>query len=131
MVVTLPFPDLEGEWKGVSGKERLHWDLEVCLFVSQCRAGTPVTSQNIPLSPAAAEGGAGDCCVDDVPGWVSGWGGNVPSSPSPRMCSRLLVSPDRRDLRFSAQRSGDQVPDELHRMPEEDALQLQRSGAQR
>lgn len=43
---------------GVSGKEQLRWDFEVCLFMSQCRSGMPVTSQNIPPSPAAAEGGS-------------------------------------------------------------------------
>uniref|UniRef100_A0A8B9UTQ4 Uncharacterized protein n=1 Tax=Anas zonorhyncha TaxID=75864 RepID=A0A8B9UTQ4_9AVES len=50
---------------------------------------------------------------------------------SGRPCSPLFVSPDCRDLRLSPKRSCDQVPDELHRVPEEDAFQLQRTGAQR
>lgn len=42
-----------------------------------------------------------------------------------------VVSPDCRDLCFPPERGCDQVPDELHRVPEEDAFQLQRPGAQR
>lgn len=114
-------------------------------------------SHNVPPSTVAPEGGiqgsqdwaeGNDVWCVAVSRWCSwlGWAGEVggcPWSPAPstrlsashshlpRTYSCLVVFPDCRDLCFSPKRSCDQVPDELHRVPEEDAFQLQRTGAQR
>lgn len=138
-------------WKGVA-MQGVQRSVHLCpsAFLTH-----QLPSQNVPPSTLVPEGGD-----SGIPGlgwrewrvavscWCSrlGWAGEVGGcpwhpatsaqlsirrSPSPRTYSHLVVFPDCRDLCFSPERSCDQVPDELHWVPEEDAFQLQRTGAQR